>query len=203
MSEPDDPHRIATVEELRAIVGEPHRLTRAKIKDALGEQARAFLAGCPFVVLGTTGPDGAVSVTPRGDAPGFVLVEDERTLVIPERTGNKLAIALGHILAGSRVALFAMRPGTGETLRVTGRAHLTRDPALLARLAARDKPALLAIRVTVESCYFHCAKALLRSQLWDPASWPAPLTVSFGREIDQRIEALIDRTVADDYKDNL
>jgi hypothetical protein len=199
----DDPHRITTVEELRAIVGEPHALTRDKIKTALGEQARAFLAGCPFVVLGTVGPDGQVSVTPRGDAPGFILVEDDTTIVIPERPGNKLAFALGHILAGSRVALFAMRPGTGETLRLAGRAHLTRDPVLLERLAARGKPALLAIRVAVESCYFHCAKALLRSEPWDPSTWPPPMAISFGREIKPKIEALIDAAVADDYKRNL
>jgi PPOX class probable FMN-dependent enzyme len=201
MSDPQaDPHAITTVDELRAIVGEPHPLTRVKIKTALGDQARAFLASCPFVVLGTAGPEGELSVTPRGDAPGFILVEDDTTIVIPERTGNKLAIALQHILAGSRVALFALRPGTGETLRLGGRARLTRDPALLERLSARGKPALLAIRITVESCYFHCAKALLRSSLWDPATWPEPMTISFGREIKPKIEAIIDAAVTDDYK---
>ncbi len=100
------------------------------------------------------------------------MVEDERTLFVPERKGNRMILSLQNILANPRIALLFMVPGTDETLRVQGRATLTAEPPVLERLTARGQPALLAIRLEVETCFFHCAKAFRRSQLWQPATWP-------------------------------
>jgi uncharacterized protein len=211
MSSPD-PYRIATVEELRALVGESSPAVAAKLGAALDEHARAFIARSPFLVLATSDREGHEDVSPKGDDPGFVAVGDDRTLLIPDRTGNKLVFGLQNILANPRVGVLFMVPGTGETLRVNGTAELTRDPAILERLTARGKPALLAIRVTVEECFFHCAKAFLRARLWKPETW-APLQVSFGRMLAPKLSAekdateplaqAIDQMIAEDYRTNL
>lgn len=136
-------------------------------------------------------------------------VEDESTLLIPDRKGNKLIFSLQNILANPQVALIFLVPGTEETLRVHGTARLTADPDVLERLDARGQPALLAIRVRVDACFFYCAKAFKRSRLWDPASWPQPLRVSFGKLLARKLgggaelEGSIDRMIEDDYKNNL
>jgi PPOX class probable FMN-dependent enzyme len=142
-----DPHHIGTVEELRAVVGPNIPGIELKVQDHLDEFAREFVSCSPFLVLSTAGADGRQDASPKGDGPGFVLVENERTIVIPDRPGNKLVFGLQNILANPRVGLLFLIPGTNETLRVAGRAELTRDPELLQRLAARGKPAVLAIRV--------------------------------------------------------
>ena len=207
-----DPHRIGTVAELRALVGEASPAVEVKLGDSLDEHARAFIARSPFLVLATSDRSGREDVSPKGDEPGFVAVEDDRTLLIPDRTGNKLVFSLQNVLDNPHVGLLFMIPGTGETLRVNGTAELTRDPAILERLTARDKPALLAIRVTVDECFFHCAKAFLRARLWKPETW-APLQVSFGRMLapklapaendGEQLAQAIDQMIAEDYRTNL
>ena len=150
-----------------------------------------------------------IMATPKGDGPGFVAIEDERTLLIPERKGNKLIQGLQNILATGRVALVFLVPGTEETLRVHGRAELTADPAVLARLEERGQPALLAIRVHVEQVFFHCAKAFKRSKLWQPDTWPEKLRISFGTMLAKRLGAgadaaqKIDAAVEEDYRTGL
>lgn len=206
---PADPHRIDSLDALRAIVGASNPATEAKIEPVIGEFARAFIARSPFLLMATSDAEGRLDVSPKGDGPGFVAVEDERTLLVPDRTGNRLVFGLQNILANPRVGLVFVVPGTGETLRVNGRAELTKDPAVCERLAARGKPALLAVRVTVEECFFHCAKAFLRSALWKPESWPTPEKVSFGRMIarkfggDDAMAASIDQMIDEDYRNNL
>jgi len=182
-----DELRITTVEELRAVIDEPHPVTRQKVFEALDEQMRAFIARAPFCMLATADAAGHIEVSPKGDAPGFVQVEDDRTLLLPDRKGNKLLFGLQNILANPQVALIFLVPGTDETLRVNGRAELYRDPALLSRLAARGQPALVAIRVRIERCFFHCARAFLRASLWSPASWPEAHRVSFGRQLAPKL----------------
>jgi len=205
----DDPHRITTVEQLRALTGELNPVTPMKIGAALDESGRAFIARSPFLVLATADAAGRADVSPKGDQPGFVAVEDAGTLLIPDRSGNRLVFSLQNILENPHVGVLFLVPGTGETLRVNGRASLTRDPVILARLAARGKPALLAIRVEIEECFFHCAKAFLRASLWQPATWPSDVKVSFGKimagklgsgdDVAQAIDAMID----EDYRTEL
>jgi len=201
-------HRITSIDQLRALLGEPHPATPRKLLTALDETATGFIARSPFLVLGTADAAGNQDVSPKGGAPGFVAVENPRTLVIPDGKGNKLLFGLQNILETSRVGIIFMVPGTDETLRVNGTAELIVDPALLARLAANGSAPQLAIRISVRECFFHCAKALIRSQLWKPESWSARIPFSWGKYLARAsdgadAEAKIDRFVDLDYKNNL
>jgi uncharacterized protein len=203
-------HHLDTVEKLRAVVGEPIAGIDLKVYDHLEEEAIAHIARTPFIVLATADADGHLDASPKGDDPGFVLVEDERTLLIPDRPGNKLAYGLTNILANPRVGVIFIIPGTTETLRVNGTAELRSDPELCTRLEARGKPAVLVIRVTIEQCFFHCSKAFIRSKLWKHETWPDHPKVSFGRMFARRIDGaddkladVIDQSVEEDYRTNL
>jgi PPOX class probable FMN-dependent enzyme len=204
-----DPHSIEDLEALRRIIGAPLRGLELKNQSTISPEAREYIERSPFLVLATSDAEGNLDASPKGDAPGFCLIEDERKLVIPDRPGNKLVYGLQNVLANPRVGVIFMLPGTPETVRINGRASLTADPALLARLAARGKPALLAIRVQVEECFHHCAKAFLRSNLWKPETWPERLRVSFGKMAARRMQlgddvaAKFDAAVEDDYRNNL
>src|SRR4029453_1326762 len=156
---PNDPHLLASLEQVRAIIGPENPVIKSKFYPALEETSTRFIRHSPLLLLSTVDRAGHPDVSPKGDGPGFVAIEDDRTLLIPERKGNKLIQGLQNILATGRVALVFLVPGTEETLRVHGRAELTADPAVLARLEERGQPALLAIRVHVEQAFFHCAKA--------------------------------------------
>ena len=204
-----EPQALSGVAQLRGIVGDELPGVRTKLFPELDETAQGFIARSPFLLLATADAEGRPDVTPRGDDAGFVYAPDARTLWIPERKGNRMVLALQNVLANPRVALIFLVPGTEETLRVHGRAELRSDPELLERLTARGQPALLAIRVEVESCFFHCAKAFKRARLWQPASWPAPLRISFGKLLARRLgagaelEQSIDRAIQEDYEKNL
>jgi PPOX class probable FMN-dependent enzyme len=201
--------RIETVEQLRAVLPMPRETTKSKILDALDDQAQAFIARSAYLLLATTDDAGTLEVSPKGDEPGFVRVEDARTLLMPERAGNNLAIGLQNILANGRVGMIFLRPPTGETLRVSGRAEIHDDAELRARLGSAGRPALLAIRIHVERCYFHCARATLRSQLWNPQAWGEAQKVSFGRIIaaraggDATTAEQIDQRIATGYATRL
>jgi PPOX class probable FMN-dependent enzyme len=201
--------RITNLEELRRILPEPRATTRAKVLAELDLQSTSFVRASPFCLMATSGSDGTIEVSPKGDEPGFARIEDARTLLLPERAGNNLAFGLQNILATGRIALIFLRPGTGETLRTTGRAELLDDTDLLGQLGSAGKPALLAIRVHVERCYFHCARSVIRAGLWDPASWSAAQKVSFGRIIAPRVGGddaaaqQIDQRVSGAYTTNL
>jgi PPOX class probable FMN-dependent enzyme len=181
--------RLTSTADLRRIISEPRKTTRAKILDALDEQSIDFLKRCPFALVGTTAADGTIEVSPKGDEPGFIRVEDPKTLLIPERVGNNLAFGLSNILATGKIGLIALVPATGETLRVSGTAEIFDDADLVASLSSLGKPALLATRVHIEHCYFHCARSIVRAKLWDPKAWPAPGRVSFGKIIAPRVGA--------------
>ena len=197
---------IDTVERLRSIISQPHPMTQEKLLDHLDEQARTFIAHSPFLVMSTVS-DAGVEASPKGDEAGFVQVLGDRTLLVPERPGNKLAFGLQNILANGEIGLLFMRPGTGETLRVGGRARLIDDADVLQQLSARGKPAVLAIRVDVVRAFFHCARSVLRANLWEPEHWPEKQTVSFGRimrekiKVDEAVSQLIDSSVAASYQD--
>jgi PPOX class probable FMN-dependent enzyme len=179
--------RISTKEDLRRIIAEPRPATRVKILDALDEQSIEFLKRCPFALVGTTSTDGTVEVSPKGDEPGFIRVEDPQTLLIPERVGNNLAFGLNNILDTGQIGIIALVPATGETLRISGTAEIHDDADLVASLSSLGKPALLATRVRIKHCYFHCARSIVRAKLWDPKAWPAPGRISFGKIIAPRI----------------
>ncbi len=205
----NDDHRIESLEQLRSLMGEPHPLTQKKVFRALDQTAIAFIKRSPFIVLSTADAAGNQDASPKGDGPGFVVVENPTTLLIPERKGNKLMFGLGNILQNPQVGIIFLVPGTNETFRVNGTAELTYDPALLERMTARGGPALLAIRVTVSECFFHCAKAFMRSQLWQPETWQEREAISFGKMLaatvggDEGMAAQIDQSIEHDYKTNL
>jgi len=208
MAESDD-YRITTVEQLRGLIGEPYPIVKHKLLSALDEMAIDFIKRSPFLVLGTADADGNLDVSPKGDGPGFVAVENESTLLVPDRPGNKLIFSLQNILANPHVGIIFMVPNTDETLRVNGTAELTTDPVLVRRLAARGKMAQLAIRVSVRECFFHCAKAFRRSQLWNHENWPPPASISFGKLLaakmggGEEMTRQIDEQCEVDYKTNL
>ena len=161
-------------DELRAVVPAPGEGAPALRKqiDHLDEHCREFIACSPFLVLATAAADGTCDTSPRGGPPGFVRVLDERRLLVPEYPGNRRADSPRNLLENPRASLIFMIPRLRETLRVTGRACITRDAGLLAELAVNGKPPALGIGVEVEEAFIHCAKAFIRSALWQPETWP-------------------------------
>ena len=164
----DKMHRVADVEALEKLYGLPSGASVEKEIDYLHLHYRRLIAASPFFVLATSGPDG-VDASPRGDAPGFVVVEDEKTLLIPDRRGNNRIDSLRNIIANPHVALLFLIPGIGETLRVNGRAEISTDPALLERFRVEGSPPRSVIVIRVDTVFFQCARAIFRSKLWDPA----------------------------------
>jgi PPOX class probable FMN-dependent enzyme len=158
---------VADAAELEALIGSPSELVLKKQLAELDEHMRAFVVRAPFLLLGTVGKDGKCDVSPRGDVPAAATVLDARTLVLAERPGNRRADSLRNILETGRIGLLLLVPGLGETLRINGRACVMRDEDVLAPLAVNGKRPVVGIGVEVEECYFQCAKALIRSKLWD------------------------------------
>ncbi len=169
-----DAYRVTSTAEIVDVLGEPGELVRAKVIGRLDVHCRDLIARSPFVLLGTSGSDGRLDVSPRGGNAGFVEVSaDGSTLVLGDAKGNRLADSLRNIVDTGRAGLLFLVPGFGETLRVNGRAHLTRDPTVLERHEGTgSRPPKLAVVVEVEEAFLHCAAAMLRSQLWKPESWP-------------------------------
>ena len=160
-------HDITDVATLEKLYGSPSGGAVLKEVNYIHPHYAAFIKVSPFMTLATSGPEG-LDASPRGDAPGFVVVQDEKTLLIPDRKGNNRVDSLRNIIQDPRVALLFLIPGSGETLRVNGRARISTDPALLDRFVVEHKPPRSVIVVQVETCYFQCARAILRSKLWDP-----------------------------------
>jgi uncharacterized protein len=204
-----DAHTLSTLEDVRQVIGESSPTTAMKVADALDAMSIDFIARAPFLMLATADEHGMPDVSPKGDEPGFVAVADERTLLIPDRKGNRLIFGLQNILKNPRISVIFVIPGTEETLRVQGHASITSDPAVLERLTARGQPALLAIRLSVEKCFFHCAKAFRRSKLWQTEAWAPKYRVSFGKQMapkfggDDKLADQIDQLIEEDYKANL
>jgi hypothetical protein len=162
---------VATITDegaLRAMLGSPNEIVVSKITDRLNDLTRQFVERSPFLCIATSAPDGRCDVSPRGDPAGFVRILDERTLLIPDRPGNRIADGLRNILANPHVGLLFLIPGVGDTFRVNGRATLVDDPELLAESAVEGKVPALGILVDIEEAYTQCAKALIRSDLWNP-----------------------------------
>lgn len=158
--------RIETLSALRAIYGEPQGRSVAKQLDHIDSHCRRFIELSPFLILATQGPDGLGDATPRGDPPGFVTVLDAKTLVIPDRPGNRRIDSLGNLVERPGVGILFLIPGVDETLRVNGTAAIDDDPALREAHAADGKAPATVLVVTVKEAYLQCAKALMRSKLW-------------------------------------
>lgn len=170
MSDPVD--RITTLEQLKAIYGEPSPRSLTKEVDHITASYRRFIERAPFVVVASVGPEG-LDCSPRGDPAGFVRVRDERTVLIPDRRGNNRVDTMSNLVRDPRISLLFLIPGAGETLRINGRAEISVEPALCESFAIRGKLPRSVLVVSVERIYFQCQKALVRSHLWQPDSWPA------------------------------
>lgn len=170
---------ITTVEQLEALYGAPVEAAIVKEVDRITPHYRVLVEASPFVALATAGPEG-LDCSPRGDLAGFVRIHDERTLMMPDRRGNNRVDSLRNIVRDPRVALLFLVPGSGTTLRINGRARLDTDPALLESFTVDGKAPRSVIVLAVERVYFQCARAIVRSGLWDPqrhvdpASLPTP-----------------------------
>jgi PPOX class probable FMN-dependent enzyme len=162
---------ITTVAELEEIYGEKRPASMIKEVPVLTQGYRAFVEAAPFVVMATSG-EGGLDCSPKGDPAGFVKVLDERTLALPDRPGNNRIDNLRNLVEDPRISLLFMIPAVGETLRVNGRARITADEEFLAGFAVNGKLPRSVIVIDIETVYFHCSKALVRSKLWDPATWP-------------------------------
>ena len=161
---------IGNEDELRAKFGEVHPLASAKSRPALDKYSRQFIALSPFLVISTADTQGRADLSPRGDPPGFVRVIDDTTILVPDRPGNNRLDTMANITANPNVGLLFFVPGFEDTLRLNGKARITDDPALLSACTVNGKQPVVGILVTVEEVFLHCAKALKRSKLWDPAS---------------------------------
>jgi len=200
---------LASADELAVLYGSPVEAVVSKIIDHLDGHCRDFIARSPFVLVATADERGNCDVSPKGGPAGFVSVLDEKRLAIPDAPGNRLVYSLRNVAARGRAGLLFVIPGMEETLRVNGRAWLTRDPAVLEPLAAGAKPPKVAIGVEVEEAFLHCAKAFKRSALWRPDEWPDAAGLAAAAQIWRDHMALdmttkeVQEFVDDDYANNL
>jgi PPOX class probable FMN-dependent enzyme len=162
---------VSTVEELRAIVGEPDKYVANKVRDRLSSIHRDWLAHSPLGFVATTDAQGRVDVSPKGDPLGFVHVVDDTTIAIPERPGNKRVDGYLNVLQKPHVGTLFLIPGRGDTLRINGSARILSDADYFDAMTVKRKRPILALEIDVEEVFFHCAKAFLRSDAWDPSTW--------------------------------
>lgn len=160
-------HTVTRIDALESLYGDPGEASLVKEADRITPEYRAWIEASPFAALATCGPEG-LDCSPRGDAPGFIRVQDDRTLLLPDRRGNNRIDSLKNILRDPRIALLFLVPGIGETLRVNGRAAISADPDLLARFAVDGKLPRTVLVIAVESVFFQCSRAIVRSDLWNP-----------------------------------
>jgi len=176
------PDILKTEAELEAIYGKPVEASTVKEVNWITPHYRAYIEASPYVALATSGPEG-LDCSPRGDKSGFVRVHDEKTLMLPDRRGNNRIDSLRNIVRDPRVALLFMIPGVGNTLRVNGRAHLSVEPKLLDSFAVDEKAPRSVTVIEVDAVYFQCARALVRSELWNPARHVDPKSLPSAGQI--------------------
>ncbi|MEE9256392.1 MAG: pyridoxamine 5'-phosphate oxidase family protein [bacterium] len=194
-------------EDLHSYYGEQNARVRKKEMPTIDEYSRRFIELSPFLVIASAGPGGA-DASPRGDAPGFVKVLDDRTLALPDRPGNNRVDTLGNVMENPGVALIFLVPGVNETLRVNGRARITTDPEVLGPLSAKGKLPRSAMIIEVETAFFHCGKSIIRSKLWAPEtqidrkSFPTLGQIYAGRNEEFEAEET-DRLLKESYENTL
>jgi PPOX class probable FMN-dependent enzyme len=167
---------IATIEQLEAIYGAPNEASTVKVADRITPQYRVLIDKSPFAALATCGPEG-LDCSPRGDLAGVVRVHDQKTLMMPDRRGNNRVDSLRNIVRDPRIAFLFLIPGSGSTLRVNGRARVSADPDLLASFKIDGKAPRTVVVMTVDEIYFQCARAIVRSDLWNPDKRVDPKTL--------------------------
>ena len=190
-----DPFAVTTHEALQALYAAPSETVMNKVTDRLEAKTRAFIAASPFCLLATSGPRGP-HVTPRGDAPGFVLAPDEKTLVLPDRRGNNRLDGYRDIIDNPAVAFLFLVPGAGETLRVHGQARISTDPALRELCIAEEKLPTTVLVTTVTEVYLQCPKAFIRSSLWGERKRPEGLP-SMGQLLAEHLRGGLDAAAYD------
>lgn len=183
-------HSITTIEELERVVGTPHPTIAHKETDFTTPSIREFVGLARFFVLATSDAQGNCDASPRGDIETRTLFLDDRTLVIPDRPGNRRADSYRNILENPHVGILFVVPGMDEVLRLNGRARLTTDPDLLDRMAMKGKPAVLGVVVEIDEVYVHCARAILRSRMWESDTWPDPATIPSVKEMKAEQEGV-------------
>ena len=191
---------VNSVDELRAIVGEPDGYVANKVKDRLSPVQRDWLAHSPLGFVATTDAHGRVDVSPKGDPPGFVHVIDDTTIAIPERPGNKRVDGYLNVLERPHVGTLFLIPGRGDTLRINGTARILADADYFEAMTINDKRPILALQIDVEEVFFHCAKAFLRSDAWKPETWN-PTAVPSVAHIAQAIKADMSLAELEKYYD--
>ena len=190
-------HVVSSVEQLRQVIPAPSPVAQRKVSNVLDSHARQVIAESPLVFVSTSDRLFNIDVSPKGDLPGFVRVEDPSTLLIPERPGNRLADSLRNVLANPHVGLLFIVPGATDTLRVNGRATITTDAALLTPSAMEGKVPRLGVLVDIDEAYTQCSKAFLRSRLWDPRRFVDPDSMPTGGQVHRAIQG--EQFDADEY----
>jgi uncharacterized protein len=199
---------VTTEAGLRELLGDPAPRVAAKDRPSLDDYDRQWLAHSPFCLVATSSADGTCDVSPKGDPPGFTLVIDDTAIAIPERPGNRRADGFHNILSNPHIGLIYLVPGRTDTLRINGKATLVRDAPFFDRLMMKGHRPVLAVVVQIEQIFYHCSKAFLRSDLWQPSSWN-PSALPSRAEISHRLErpdealAELERYYGPKYADDL
>ncbi|MEU6561706.1 pyridoxamine 5'-phosphate oxidase family protein [Nocardia nova] len=198
---------ITSPAELRELLGEPAPRAATKERTRLHPRDREWIASAPFAILATSDADGNCDASPKGDPAGFVHVIDDLTLAVPERPGNRRGDGYFNILSNPHVGVLFLIPGRNETLRINGRARLLRDAPYFDDMVVKGHRPILAIEVAIEQIFYHCAKALLRSDLWRPERWPqdslpthAALVKEVQRNTTESLEQLQDYYSPENYR---
>jgi PPOX class probable FMN-dependent enzyme len=195
---------VTSAEDLRAIVGHPVATVANKVKTKLSEAQQDWLSHSPLGFVATTDAEGRLDVSPKGDPPGFVHVIDDVTIAIPERPGNKRVDGYLNVLQRPRVGTLFLIPGRGDTLRINGTARVLADADYFDALVVDGKRPILALEIAVEEVFFHCAKALLRSDAWKPETWDPTAVPSMARLARAIKPDMTDEQLEDYYsEDNL
>jgi rubredoxin-NAD+ reductase len=199
-------YRVTSLEQVREIIGQPIDFMLDHKLDYLDSFSKEFVEQSPLVWVSTTDANHHCDGSPKGGEPGFVKVMNERTLIIPDSVGNKLAYGFGNICQTGTIGLTIVIPNTNECLRINGRAEISCDPQLLAQFEGTGKPPQLCTIVSVEECFFHCGKAFIRSGLWRPDSWPEKANDAYTRQLANDFSTStqdIDALLTEDYRDNI
>ena len=199
---------ITSESELRVLLGEPAPRVASKDRTSLDDYDRLWLAHSPFCLVATSHADGTCDVSPKGDPPGFTVVIDDTTIAIPERPGNRRADGFRNILSDPHIGLIYLVPGRTDTLRINGTASLVRDAPFFDRMIVKGHRPLIAVVVRVEQIFYHCSKAFLRSNLWQPESWQSsslPSRAEIAHRLERPDEQLADleRYYGPQYAENL